>query len=219
MNLKAQKYGALTIRALRQAGLLNQAVVVLIGSYARNVETWRSDVDILVLLQQPLCPRLNIPDDVHLHFEDKEKFARRFVEGDDYAISSVKYGKLLHDESNFWGTLKQQLKNVKWPEWRDKISHAERRLKVGDELLEMGDIDAAIEEYLFGATQISRAILLKRGIYPLSRPELSGQLISIGQADLATQILALIRGKCEGVDLRKVSHNLTMTLKQELARA
>lgn len=152
---------------------------------------------------------------MHVHIEEKERFARQFAEGDDYAISAVRYGKLLYDRSNFWETLRQQVESVRWPDWRGKISHAERRIRVGNELLRMGDIDAATEEYLFGATQISRAILLRRGTYPLSRPELGKQLVAVGRGDLAADMEMLIEGKCEEGQLRKIASDLTMEIKRE----
>jgi len=214
-----RRCGALTLRALREEDLLKRAVVVLIGSYARGITTWRSDIDVLVLLHEPRRPKLKVPHGMHLHFEDIEKFAQRFAEGDDYVISSVRYGKLLYDRSNFWETLRQQLESARWPDSRDKIGHAERRIKLGNELLEMGDIDAATEEYLFGATQIARAILLRHGLYPLSRPELSKQLLDLGQSDLATDIQTLIEGKCGGGDLRRIARALTMALKRECAES
>ncbi|MBI2369100.1 MAG: nucleotidyltransferase domain-containing protein [Deltaproteobacteria bacterium] len=219
MRVSWRRCGALTLRALREAGLLKRAVVVLIGSYARDVDTWRSDVDILVLLHEARHHRLGVLSNVHLHFEEKEKFARRFTEGEDYAISAVRYGKLLYDRSNFWETLRQQIESARWPDWRGKISHAERRIRVGNELLQMGDIDAAMEEYLFGATQISRAILLRRGIYPLSRPELGKQLVAVGRGELAADMEMLIEGKCEEGQLRKIASDLTMEVKRECAEA
>ncbi len=200
---------------MRKEGLLKRAVVVLIGSYARGITTWRSDIDILVLLRKPRRLKLDIPRSVHLHLEDIEKFTQRFDNGDDYVISSVRYGKLLYDRLNFWRTLRNKVESARWPDSRDKIIHAQRRIKLGDELLEMGDIDAATEEYLFGATQIARLILLRKRIYPLSRPELSRQLLGLGYTDLATDIQKLIEGKCGRDELRRISRDLTMVLRQE----
>ena len=66
-----RRSGALTLQALREANLLKQAVVVLFGSYARNAYTWRSDVDILVLLDDSRKPKLEVPPYVHLHYFSK----------------------------------------------------------------------------------------------------------------------------------------------------
>lgn len=215
MKINWRRCCALTLHALRDADLLKRAVVILIGSYARNAVTWRSDVDVLVLLREPRWPKLKVPNYTHLHFENIEKFRQRLEESDDYAISSVKYGKLLYDRLNVWQTLQQKVERARWPDWRGKIHQAERRIRLGDELVEMRDLDAATEEYLFGATQISRAILLRRGIYPLSRPELSRQLFDVGQSGLASDIQILIEGKCKEEHLRRIASDLMAALKRE----
>lgn len=217
VRINWRRCGALTLHALSDAGLLKRAVVVLIGSYARGVPTWKSDIDILVLLHQPQRRKLKIPHGVHLHFEDIEKFRQRLDKGDDYVISSVRYGKLLYDRSNLWKTLLPRIESATWPESRDKIRHAERRIRLGNELLEMNDIDAATEEYLFAATQIARAILLRNKIFPLSRPELGNQLLDLGQGDLAADIQMLIEGECSKADLRRIAHDLALTIKHELS--
>ncbi|HLC04224.1 MAG TPA: nucleotidyltransferase domain-containing protein, partial [Anaerolineales bacterium] len=199
---------ALSLHALREAGLLKHSVVVLIGSYARGAQTSRSDVDLLVLLQEPKRPKLNAPYGIHLQFEDIERFRRRLEEGDDYVIAALKFGKPLHDSGNLWEELRQHLKSGIWPDWRDKIKQAERRIKLADELLVTDDIDAATEEYLAIATQISRAILLRHGEYPLARPELSKQLLAKGETTLAANIEKLIEGECDKEQLRKIASDL-----------
>ncbi|MBI3781212.1 MAG: nucleotidyltransferase domain-containing protein, partial [candidate division NC10 bacterium] len=92
----------LSLHVLREAGLLKHSVVVLIGSYARGARISRSDVDLLVLLQEPNRPKLRVPYGIHLQFEDIERFCRRLEEGDDYVIAALKFGKLLHDSDNLW---------------------------------------------------------------------------------------------------------------------
>lgn len=193
--------------------MLESVVAVLIGSYARDLATWRSDVDILVLYPGHRPPRVKVPPGVHVYYENKEKFANRFYEGDDYAVSSARYGKLLHDKSNFWKTLQENLESVKWPDWIEKLGHAERRIKMGDQLLDGDDLDAAAEEYLLAATQIARAILLMHHIYPLSRPEISDQLIEVGHHRLAADVQSLIEGRAVREELQRISRDLKMALK------
>ena len=206
---------ALSLHALREAGLLKRSVVVLIGSFARGAQTWRSDVDLLVLLQEPKRPKLKAPNGIHLQFEDIEKFRRRLREGDDYVIAALRFGKLLYDSGNLWKELRQQMKSGSWPDWRDKIKRAEHRIRLADELLVIDDIDAATEEYLAIATQISRAILLRHGEYPLSRPELSKQLLARGETTLAADIERLIEGKCDMEQLREIGRDLHAALALE----
>lgn len=209
---------ALSLHALREAGLLKHSVVVLIGSYARGARTSRSDVDLLVLLQEPKRPKLKAPYGIHLQFEDIERFRRRLEEGDDYVIAALKFGKLLRDSDNLWGELLQQAMSGKWPDWREKLRLAEHRIRLADELLLTDDIDAAIEEYLAVATQISRAILLRHGEYPLSRPELSKQLLAQGETMLAADLERLIEGECDKEQLRKIASDLHGVLALEVVR-
>ena len=209
---------ALSLHALREAGLLKHSVVVLIGSYARGARTSRSDVDLLVLLQEPKRPKLKAPYGIHLQFEDIARFRRRLEEGDDYVIAALKFGKLLHDSDNLWGDLLQQAKSGRWPDWRDKFKQAERRIRMADELLVMDDIDAATEEYLAIATQIARGILLRHGEYPLSRPELTKQLLARGETTLAANLEKLIEGECDKEQLRKIASDLHRALALEVAR-
>jgi len=209
---------ALSLHALREAGLLRRSVAVLIGSYARGAPTRRSDVDLLVLLQEPKRPKLKAPYGIHLQFEDIERFRRRLEEGDDYVIAALKFGKPLHDSGNLWEELRQHLKSGIWPDWRDKIKQAERRIKLADELLVTDDIDAATEEYLAIATQISRAILLRHGEYPLARPELSKQLLARGETTLAANMEKLIEGECDKEQLRKIASDLHGALALEVVR-
>lgn len=210
---------ALALHALREAGLLKGSVVVLIGSYAHGATTWRSDVDLLVLLKDIRRPKLKVPFGVHLHFEDIDKFRHRLAEGDDYVIGALKFGKVLHDRLNLWESLREQVNTARWPDWRHKISQAERRIRLGDKLLGTGDLDAATEEYLLSATQISRAMLLRHGIYPLSRMELPKQLLALGQSDLAADIQRLIEGECEEEQLRRIAGDLQRALALEGAKA
>lgn len=203
-----RRCGALTLQAVREAGVLRTAVVVLIGSYARQIETWRSDVDILVLLRGNSFPKLKAPFGTHLHVASQEQFVQKVDGGDDYAISAVRYGALLYDRLGFWAELRRRLDHTVWPDWRNKIGHAKRRLALGDDLLEMGDLEAATEEYLFAATQIARAILLRNKVYPLSRPELSDQLVFLRRSNLAAELRDLIRGDLSEEQLREVAKDL-----------
>lgn len=175
-------------------------------------------MDLLVLLQEPKRPKLKAPYGIHLQFEDIERFRRRLGKRDDYAIAALRFGKPLYGGGNLWEELRQQLKHGIWPDWRDKIKQAERRIKLADELLVTEDIDAATEEYLAIATQISRAILLRQREYPFSRPELSKQLLARGETTLAANIEKLIEGECDKEQLRKIASDLHGALALEVVR-
>src|SRR6266511_4084935 len=128
-----RKCCALVLHALREGKLLRDAVIVLFGSYARNADTWRSDVDILVLHIKPQKTKLRVPSSVHLHWETFERFKQRLAEGDDFVISALRYGKLLYDRSDFWETQRRFAENAKLPDWANKLDHAERRIKLAND--------------------------------------------------------------------------------------
>ena len=61
------------------------------------------------------------------------------------------------------------------------------------DLLAVGDVEAASEELMFAVTHVARAILLKEGVFPLSRPELPAQLRD-SEPDIARLLEDLISG-------------------------
>ncbi len=163
--------------ALRQAGLTDAATVVLVGSEARDARTWRSDVDVLVLHESGHRIRLKRPGDIHLQQDSRTRFLERLEEGDDYPSWALRFGRPIRDPDGWWAKQSTaELENPHWPDWRPKVEHARKRIRLASELLEVGDTDAASEELLFAASHVARAILLEAGEFPLSRPELPSQL-------------------------------------------
>ncbi|HEY6768900.1 MAG TPA: HEPN domain-containing protein [Candidatus Sulfotelmatobacter sp.] len=88
--------------------------------------------------------------------------------------------------SEEWLAIVSSSDAVIWPDWRKKIRHAARRLTLAATLLETGDLEAAAEEMLYAVSHTARAVLLKNGIFPLSRPEIIGQLRDSGHEHLGT---------------------------------
>ena len=162
---------------LLQAGLPDTATVILVGSGARGVRNWRSDIDVLVLHEAGPRIRLTRPGDIHLQQDSRTRFLERLAEGDDYPSWALRFGRPIRDPDGWWASqATAELENPHWPDWRPKVEHARKRIRLASELLEVGDQDAASEELLFAASHVARAILLKEGEFPLSRPELPSQL-------------------------------------------
>jgi hypothetical protein len=61
-------------------------------------------------------------------------------------------------------------------------------------LRESGDGDAAAEELTYAVSHVARAILLKKSVFPLSRPEMIAQLKESGYPKLADTLLQLSFG-------------------------
>lgn len=175
----------LTLRALKQAHLLDGSLVALIGSFARNAATWRSDVDIVVVTTRPVEERPSIPATVEAHFLDPTKLEARILAGDDYAQWIFRCGKLLHGQEKTWDHFLAVLEKAPWPEWTRKMNPAKRHLTRAEALLGMGDLDAACEQGLRAADLLARSVLLRAHQWPLSRPELADQMRALSERDLA----------------------------------
>ena len=198
--------------ALRRAGLANTATVVLVGSGARGVRNPRSDIDILVLHDDDGLIRLKRPGDIHLQQISRSKFLGRLENGEDYPSWALRLGVPLHDPDGWWAEqVAAELGSPHWPDWRAKVEHARKRMRMASELLDTGDVDAASEEFLFAATHVARATLLRHGVFPLSRPELPSQVDSADPA-LARLLEMLIGGEIDSGDLGSVESLLDQRL-------
>lgn len=69
---------------------------------------------------------------------------------------------------------------------------AARARKAATGLAADGDPEAARELERSAVTQQARARLIRSGIFPLSRPELPGQLVAVGDLPLAAELSALL---------------------------
>ena len=124
------------------------------------------------------------------------------MDGDDYPGWALRFGTPLRDPGGWWAEhAAAEIENPHWPDWRPKVEHARKRIRMAFELLEVGDVDAASEELLFAASHVARAILLKQGVFPLSRPELPSQLKDVDPS-LAGLLAELIEGEMDTVRLR-----------------
>lgn len=188
--------------ALTDAGLADHSTVVLVGSGARGVRNRRSDLDVLVLHDDDRRIRLRRPGDVHLQQDSRTRFLKRLEDGDDYPGWALRFGTPLRDPDGWWAEhAAAEVENPHWPDWRPKVEHARKRIGMAAELLEVGDVDAATEELLFAASHVARAVLLKQGVFPLSRPELPSQLEEV-DSELAGLLSRLIDGEVDAPGLR-----------------
>lgn len=96
--------------------------------------------------------------------------------GDDFESWCVRLGVTLSDGRGCWAAILASEESKQWPRWELKVLHGARRLFLADSLLKMGDNTAASEELVYALGHIARGLLLKSGIFPLSRPELAEQL-------------------------------------------
>lgn len=157
--------------------------IILIGSVARSTQTSQSDLDLLVIGKElPIVKRQ--PDRLHVQAVTTEQLKERLRAGDDFAAWCVRYGIPLVTSDSWLEIVKSPEANT-WPDWRKKVRHAARRLALTSTLIETGDFAAAAEEMLYASSHTARGVLLKAGIFPLSRPEIIVQLGDLGQHGLA----------------------------------
>ena len=166
--------------AISHTGLGETTTVVVIGSAARGAMSGRSDIDVLVLRDDHHRILIERPGNIHLQQESRLRFLDRLKDGDDYPGWALRFGVPIRDPDGWWAErVADELSAPHWPDWRPKVNHARKRLSIALELLGVGDVEAASEELMFAVSHIARAILLKQGVFPLSRPELPEQLMDI----------------------------------------
>lgn len=195
MRPRWRKYADWLLRELETAGMTERASLVLIGSVARGVETRRSDVDLLLTLADDARLPVRPPADLHLQQESRARFMERLRAADDYPIWALRYGRIIHDPTGWWtGQAATEEASGRFPDWTPKIALAEQSLRWAADLLAVEDMDAFEEQSLYTASHLARALLLRRGVMPLSRPELAAQLREVGELEIASSLDALSRG-------------------------
>ena len=166
------------------------AALVLFGSAIRPVRSV-GDVDVLVV-HSGLRPQFEQPPidvDVRLYSEiDVDKL---LGEGHELLGWALRLGRLICERGDYWSSLqKRWLPRLPFPSPSDAEERARKSQHLFQDLSRIGDEDAALEQLVSMLTYRARAALLRSGVYPASRPELPGQLLSIGEASLAHELRA-----------------------------
>ncbi|HYO58244.1 nucleotidyltransferase domain-containing protein [Archangium sp.] len=161
------------------------AAIIIIGSAIRPRGHRRSDLDLLVLYRGTK-PKLRAPVGVDVRHYPVESADKLIAEGNELLGWAVRFGYALYDPAHEWGKLHNKWTNIlPLPSADEARQRADRSLDVARDLLEAGDEAAASDLALAAITQIARARLIKKGVYPASRPELPLQLRDITESTLA----------------------------------
>ena len=211
--LQEPSYTVLThefVQAVCSANEGSDLSVILIGSVARSTQTSQSDLDLLVVGDKPPLVKRH-PDRLHVQTLTTKQFVDRLQSGDDFAAWCVRYGVPLLSSSGWLQIVGSSDASI-WPDWHKKVRHAARRLTLAGTLLETADLEAATEEMLYAVSHTARAMLLKAGLFPLSRPEIISQLNETGQEDLAK----LLQEFSYGEPTRQVLKRASMYVKRLL---
>ncbi len=199
--------------------------VVLVGSWARGTQT-ASTSDIDVLVGAPSPQRRPVQRRMHVFYLDDAQLRARVAAGDDVALWFLKFGVPLSGALR-WRVLKQSLLEPRpQVDLEKKLDLARTQVRYAEDFLGMGDSEAAQDELHVGAEHLARALLIQAGLFPASRPEVPGQLRSIGHRRLAHLLDALREGAIDAPALgdairlsKDVARETSTTLYAERVRS
>jgi hypothetical protein len=158
--------------------------VIAIGSSVRpSVES--IDLD-LVVATAGSFQRIIAPIEIDIrqyHIADLEN---KLTQGNDLLGWAVRYGVVLTEKCAYWSSIVDRHRDsLPFPSATQAKSRAARAMQYLESVMQIGDDDAAAEQLLSHLTHLSRAELIERGVYPISRPELPDQLRGVGEIQLA----------------------------------
>jgi hypothetical protein len=167
--------------------------VVAFGAAIRT-DSFTADVDLLVIYERPKPTAIGRPIDVDFRWYERSQAERLIIEGQELLGWVVRFGELICEKREYWTKLCEQwLGRMPFPSAAVAEDRVKRAWRLYRELTEMGDEDAAQEQRLVALTQEGRACLIRRGVYPASRPELPGQLRGIEETELAEKVELALR--------------------------
>ncbi len=175
---------------LQRALSVGVEAVVLTGSTVRARRTAGSDLDFMVVGERPGLG--GVDEDVDVYAAGAEAFWKRLVAGDDYIQWTLRFGCVLHDDGILRAASRYIEEKGLEPSAERKLIQARRGLSLARLVLESGDLEAAREQSRAALTIVARWLLIANGVFPLSRDELSDQVLALGYFDLAAALDRLI---------------------------
>ncbi len=210
-SLNAKRWATSTLRNL--ASLRDTAAIVGIGSAIRSAHHPGSDVDFLIITDIDAEPDSSRPIDVDLCMFRGTEVDQKLRECDDLLGWALRFGRTIFDRNEYWASLCERWAGqLPLPSPEISIARARRFERFAEELVSMGDLDAALEQVVGMLTHRSRANLLQARIYPASRPELPEQLRKIGEPRLADWLERALRH-------HQIARDLLDKLKQRTTEA
>jgi hypothetical protein len=178
---------------LRACDAPTTVAVILIGSLARATHE-PGDVDLLYIHDGEPQPFGDHPVDVDIRAYTKDELSSRLERRHGLVTWALRFGRVICQRDSFWSELVASFGGeLPLPSVHAVQDQARRAADVHDELIEIGDDDAAFEQRLLWLTHEAWACLLAHQIHPASRPELPEQLRSVGESSLAGELAAALR--------------------------
>ena len=166
-----------TLTAMRAAeGDPAVSAVVASGSAVRDVEQ-SEDLDLVIVYstRRPSLPRAPINVDLRLYEETDA--VRKLEASHDYLSWTVRYGHVLFEREAWWTRLAEAwIDRLTLPSADDARERARKAKRLYDDIVAIGDRDAAADLRVSMLTNLARAALCSAGVFPKSRPELVEQL-------------------------------------------
>ncbi len=175
----------------------NIMAVVAVGSAVRS-SVRSSDLDLVVICREPTRMKTKPPIEIDIRTYAASRVDTLIRGGNDLLGWAVKFGRVLFQRERFWDTvLESWLDRLPFPSVDVALQRAGDSFRRLSNLLKLGDVDAAYEQALSYVTHLARAELLRRRVYPASRPELPKQLRTAGCIRIAEWLERLIDRKAE----------------------
>jgi predicted nucleotidyltransferase len=198
LQTRPQRQATETI--LQRALVLGAEAVALTGSTVRGQQTAISDLDLMVVGRRPDLG--GIREDVDVYAASANAFWERLLAGDDYVQWTLRFGCILHDDGILQDASRYIEESGLTPSAERKLTQARRGCSLARLILEGGDVEAAREQCRAALTTIARWWLIANGEFPLSRNELSDQLLTLDCFDLAAALHRLIHDEPSREELR-----------------
>jgi predicted nucleotidyltransferase len=146
--------------------------ILLIGSTAR-MKTWEeSDIDFIVVAKGKL--EIAKPD-INIILLSQEEFEKKYMECDEFVLTSLAYGLLLYDTNFIINFLRKPLPFPTSEKIEEKKEFVRKTLERTYTLLEINDMEQANKELKNILTLLARVEILGRKEIPKSRLELIQQ--------------------------------------------
>jgi predicted nucleotidyltransferase len=198
LQTSSQREATETIR--QRAVARGVEAVALTGSTVRARRTALSDLDFMIVGERP--DSSGIREDVDVYAASAKAFWERLLAGDDYIQWTLRFGCILHDAGILRAANRHIEENGLMPSAERKRIQVHRGLSLAWCVLDSGDIDAAREQCRAALTTIARWLLIASGEFPLSRDELSEQLLMLGCPELAAALHRVIHNEPSLAELR-----------------
>jgi hypothetical protein len=198
LQTPSQRHVAKTI--LERGLALGAEAVALTGSTVRDRRTALSDLDFMIVGKRPDLG--DIREDVDVYAASAKVFWERLLAGDDYIQWTLRFGCILHDDGILQAASSHLEESGLMPSAERKLTQARRALSLAQLLLQCDDVEAAREQCRAALTTLARWLLIANGVFPLSRDELSEQLLTLGCPELATALHRLIHDEPSSDELR-----------------